>query len=230
MTLSERLKTIAGLVLAGRPMADVGTDHGFLPLYCLQEELVPYAVLSDINEGPLQRAKETMASSGISSQHYDLRLGGGLSVLHPGEAATVVIAGMGGELIASILAEDAAVTDSIERFVLQPRSRSGHLRSWLWEHGWQIREESLARERGRLCQILCVEKGRQAPYAYPDIPESEHPLMIEFLDKELVNIRVVTENLCRSKDPSDLQTADCLRRKAETLEKRREELWRKSFS
>ena len=137
---------------------------------------------------------------------------------------------MGGELIASILAEDAAVTDSIERFILQPRSRSGHLRSWLWEHGWQIREESLARERGRLCQILCVEKGRQDPYAYPDIPESEHPLMIEFLDKELVNIKVVTENLCRSKDPSDLQTADRLRRKAETLEKRREELWRKSFS
>ena len=227
---AERLKTIAGLVLAGRPMADVGTDHGFLPLYCLQEELVPYAVLSDINEGPLQRAKETMASSGISSQHYDLRLGGGLSVLHPGEAATVVIAGMGGELIASILAENAAVTDSIERFVLQPRSRSGHLRSWLWEHGWQICEESFARERGRLCQILCVEKGRQDPYAYPDIPESEHPLMIEFLNKELVNIRVVTENLCRSKDPFDLQTADRLRRKAETLEKRREELWRKSFS
>ena len=211
-------------------MADIGTDHGFLPLYCLQEGTVPYAVLSDINEGPLQRAKETMAASGVSPQRYDLRLGGGLSVLQPGEVSTVVIAGMGGELIASILAEDPAVTGSIARLVLQPRSRSGKLRTWLWENGWRIREECLARERGRLCQILCAEKGDQRPYEFPDIPVSEHPLMIEFLDKELVNIRIVTENLCRSKDPEDLRTAEILRKKAETLEKRREELWRKSFS
>lgn len=211
-------------------MADIGTDHGFLPLYCLQEGLVTRAVLSDVNEGPLKRARETLEGSQIAPERYDLRLGSGLSVLKRGEVTTAVIAGMGGELIASILAEDPAVTDSVKRFVLQPRSRSGQLRSWLWENGWAVRKESFAKERGRLCQILCVEKGVQTPYVYPDIPESEDPLMLEFLDREIVNIRIITENLRRSNDPNDLAAAEAFVRKTATLEKRREELWRNSFS
>ena len=228
--LSERLRCLADLVIPGEPVADIGTDHGFLPIYCLRKDLVPYAVLSDVREGPLQRARDHMEESCISPERYSIRLGGGLSVLEPGEVKTAVIAGMGGELIARILADSPDVLDSLDRLVLQPRKRSGLLRSWLWENGWRIAEERLAMERGRVCQVFSAEKGSQQPYAYPDIPEFEDPLMAEFLDRELVNIKIIIENLLRSKDPEDANTLEAFQRKAEELEKRRDGLWKNSFS
>ncbi len=211
-------------------MADIGTDHGHLPVWCLENGIVPFAVLSDINEGPLEKAKLRIGRSVMSEDCYSLRLGSGLTVLKPGEAATVVIAGMGGELTSRLLSAEPSVTDSVERFVFQPRSRAGMLREWLWDHGWRICEERLVRERGRLCQVFAAEKGEQKPYDYPDIPECGDPLMIEFLDRELVNIRIVMENLLRSKKTEDHMTAETLRRKADILEQRRDGLWKNSFS
>ena len=211
-------------------MADIGTDHGSLPLWCLENDLVPTAVLSDVNEGPLERARERMENSFVAEDRYDLRLGSGLSVLQPGEVQTVVIAGMGGELIASILEADPDVAETVQRFVFQPRTRAGHLRIWLWQHGWRICAERLAKERGRLCQIFAAEKGPQEPYEYPDIPESDDPLMAEFLEKEIVNIKLISDNLLRSKDPEDKKTVKTLQRKAEALEQRRDRLWKSRHS
>ncbi len=224
--LSERLGVLADLVVPGKPMADIGTDHGLLPYACLSGDRVPFAILSDVNEGPLQKARELMDNSGIDPQRCSLRLGSGLSVMEPGEAYTVVIAGMGGELIARLLEASPEQTFRTERLVLQPRSRSGALRTWLWENGWRIREERLARERGRICQILVAEKGFQDPYRYADIPECAGPLMIEFLDREIVNIRIVIENLNRSKDPSQADSIEERKVKMLALEKRREDLWK----
>ena len=226
--LSERLKIIADLVILGKPMADIGTDHGHLPVWCLENGVVPFAVLSDINEGPLEKAKLRIGRSVMSEESYSLRLGSGLSVLQPGEVSTVVIAGMGGELTSRLLAAEPCVTDSVERFVFQPRSRAGMLREWLWEHGWRICEERLVRERRRLCQIFSAEKGSQTPYEFSDIPECEHPLMIPFLDRELVNIRIVIDNLLRSKEAVDQNKLEVLQRKAAVLEQRRDRLWKNS--
>ncbi len=224
--LSERLGVLADLVIPGKPMADIGTDHGLLPYACLSCGRVPFAILSDVNEGPLRKARELMDHSGIGPDRCSLRLGSGLSVLEPGEACTVVIAGMGGELIARLLEDSPAQTFHTERLVLQPRSRSGMLRTWLWKNGWRIREERLARERGRICQILAAEKGFQEPYQYADIPDCTDPLMLEFLDREIVNIRIVIENLRRSKDASQAESIEERKGKMLTLEKRREDLWK----
>lgn len=228
--LSERLKTVASLVIPGMPMADVGTDHGALPLYCLETEIVPFAVLSDVNEGPLSRAKMRMESSKISSDCYSLRLGSGLSVLKPEEVATVVMAGMGGELSASLIEADPDVAKTVQRFVFQPRSRAGMLRSWLWSHGYRICEEKLAREKDRLCQVFCAEKGIQTPYLYPDIPLCDDPAMIDFLDREIRNINIIIDNLFKSNTLKDHSTAEALHRKAADLEQRRDELWKNNFS
>ena len=207
-------------------MADIGTDHGFLPLHCLQEGLVSFAVLSDVNEGPLARAAANLQASGISSDRYSLRLGGGLKTLALGEAETVVIAGMGGELIARILEESPEVCCSVRRLILQPRTRSGHLRRWLWENGWEIDEEHLVRENGRLCEVFTARRGSQKPYVYADIPACQGELMAEFLDKELVNINQITENLKLSKTPENLQRISFLEEKAAYLAQRRDELWK----
>ena len=226
--LSERLKTIADLVIPGKPMADIGTDHGHLPMWCLENGIVPFAVLSDINEGPIEKAKRRIERSSMAEDCYSLRLGSGLSVLQPGEAATVVIAGMGGELTSRLLTAEPEVTGSVERFVFQPRSRAGMLREWLWTNGWKICEERLVQERRRLCQIFSAEKGSQQPYDYPDIPECEDPLMVSFLDRELVNINIVMNNLLQSKEPVDRNKLEALQRKASALEQRRDVLWKNS--
>ena len=224
--LSERLKIIADLVIPGEPMADIGTDHGHLPMWCLENGIVPYAVLSDINEGPIEKAKLRIGRSAVAEDCYSLRLGSGLSVLKPGEVTTVVIAGMGGELTSRLLNAEPEVTASVTRFVFQPRSRAGMLREWLWDNGWRIGEERLVRERRRLCQIFAAEKGNQKPYEYADIPECEDPLMIPFLDRELINIRIVIDNLLRSKEPADQNKLEALQRKAAVLEQRRDGLWK----
>ena len=211
-------------------MADIGTDHGFLPLSCVQKGIVPFAIAGDVNPGPLEKARENMRLSGIDPALCPLRLGSGLSVLAPGEVSTVVIAGMGGELIADILAKEPEICRSVRRFILQPRTRSGELRTWLWQNGWRIAEEHLVREKRRICQILCIEEGQQEPYRFPEIPESEDPLMMEFLDRELVNIRIIIGNLVRSKDPKDAETVQQQQEKARALEQRRETLWKRNCS
>ena len=226
--LSERLRILADLVLPGQPMADIGTDHGALPYYCLARDLVPFAVLSDVNEGPLARAGERMERSDVAPDRYSLRLGSGLSVLQPQEVKTAVIAGMGGELISRLLEASPDVAENLQRLVLQPRNRSGILRGWLWENGWRIVCERLVKERGRMCQIFAAERGPQQPYEYPDIPECSDPLMIEFLDREIVNINIILDNLKRSSEPKDLKKAEAFKRKLSALEQRREGLWRNS--
>ena len=222
--LSERLQSVADLLLRDTPMADIGTDHGALPLYCLQADIVPYAVLSDVNEAPLAIARERMEGSFVERERFDLRLGSGLCVLKPGEVQTVVIAGMGGELIASILEQGGETTERTQRFVFQPRSRAGVLRNWLWEHGWRILEERLAFERGRLCQVFAAEKGSQTPYEYADIPQCEDPRMTEFLEREIRTIHKVCANLAKSSDPRDGETLRALQTKAAALCQRREAL------
>ena len=151
--LSERMAALARLA-SGGAAADIGTDHGFVPIFMVQNGLCGRAVLSDINEGPLKKAEENIAASGLDHKLFDLRLGGGLSVLEDGEVDHVIIAGMGGELIASILGEDIRKSRSFKNFVLQPRTRAEVLRRWLDENGYAVTGEFLVRERGRICQII----------------------------------------------------------------------------
>lgn len=195
--LTERLQLLADLVLPGKPAADIGTDHGYLGLYLLESGKCPYAVLSDVNEGPLAKAKQNMEESSVDESLYSIRLGGGLATLQPGEAASIVIAGMGGELIASILEEFPEKTASAELLILQPRTRSGELRSWLWSNGYAIKGEYLVRERGRICEVITAARGKQAP-GDPDIPETDSPLLAEFLDGRIGSIKRIIEGLEKS--------------------------------
>jgi len=151
--LSERMAALARLA-SGGAAADIGTDHGFVPIFMVQNGLCGRAVLSDINEGPLKKAEENISASGLDPELFDLRLGGGLSVLEDGEVDSVIIAGMGGELIASILGEDIQKSRSFKTFVLQPRTRAEVLRRWLDVNGFAVTGEFLVRERGRICQII----------------------------------------------------------------------------
>ena len=151
--LDSRLSCAAALVRQGSRLADVGTDHALLPAALVEGGVCPSAIASDIRPGPAERARMTVESTGLSGR-IQVRLGGGLSVLSPGEADDIVIAGMGGENIASILEEDPWVKNERYHLILQPMSRPEILRRFLRENGFSLLREPAVRDGKRLYTVL----------------------------------------------------------------------------
>lgn len=151
--LSPRLLAMAHHVKAGERIADIGSDHAYLPRYLVAGGISPHAILTDARPGPLARAK---AGAELEAQPdlFDLRLGDGLEPLRNGEVETVVVAGMGGETIAAILAADPEKAGSFPKYILQPRTKTEVLRDWIARSGWSLLADETVEERGRACVIL----------------------------------------------------------------------------
>ena len=145
--LDCRLSLVASMVRPGKRIADIGTDHAYLPVWLVREGIVPGAVATDIRKGPLSSAARNVADAGLADK-ISLRLCSGLAGVEPGEADDIVIAGMGGELIASILEEAHWVRNPEKQLVLQPMTADIPLRRWLLSNGFDIREE----------RAVCTEK------------------------------------------------------------------------
>jgi len=155
--LSARFKAMATFIRAGESVADIGTDHALLPIYLVREGVSPFAVLTDISPGPLEKARKNVEAA--SNSNFDLRLGDGLKVLEPAEVDAVIIAGIGSETMISILEADPAKTGSFRKYILQPRTKTKLLETWLAGTGWNVIEKTTAEERGRLCEIFLCAPG-----------------------------------------------------------------------
>lgn len=160
LELSPRLAAIAALVPEGARLADVGTDHAYLPVRLLLDGGIASAVATDVNEGPLQRGRETAERYGVGTILF--RRCDGLADVRADEVDTVVIAGMGGDLIARILA--AAPWTKQAQLILQPMTAQEDLRRWLLENGYRIAKETLAQEGKKLYVILSATGGSSTPY------------------------------------------------------------------
>lgn len=155
--LSERMKKIAELASGDGVVADIGTDHGYIPLWLISNGFCSEVILTDINQGPLDKAAANIQKY-LPGRSLDMRLGSGLEVLKRGEADTVIIAGMGGDLIISLLERDEMMTLSIKKFILQPRRHADKLRKWIEANpSLEITGEYLAKEDRRLSEIILVE-------------------------------------------------------------------------
>lgn len=182
MELTPRLQAIAEQVPQGARLADVGTDHGYLPVWLLCGGYIDSAIATDLREGPLNRSRETAQRFGVAEQ-ISFRLCDGLSAVRPEEADTVVIAGMGGETITSIL-EAAPWTKERTLLLLQPMTGFAELRLWLQENGFQISRERIAREGKRLYNILSVKGGEMPPLSPAELwagQQNGDPLRREYL-------------------------------------------------
>lgn len=169
LILSERLQMMADAVRMGDTAADIGTDHGYIPIWLVQNGKCENVILSDINSGPLRKAKENIGKF-LPGRAFDMRQGSGISVLAPGEADTVIIAGMGGNLIRDILTEDPEKTLRIPRLVLQPRNHPELLRIWVRQTPpFAVRQELLAEEDGRLCEIIIAENTELTDFDAEDL-------------------------------------------------------------
>lgn len=161
MRLDGRLQAVCALVRPGVPVADIGTDHGYVPLFLVQSGHSPRAIACDINPAPLEKARLAAAKAGLSGR-VECRLGPGLSPVGPGEVQEVVIAGMGGELIAAILAPCAWVRSPDVGLVLQPMTKAPALRRFLVENGFSIAREQPATAAGRDYAVLRAQYTGQA--------------------------------------------------------------------
>lgn len=158
MALDARLRAVAALVPPGCRAADIGSDHAHLAMELWQTGRVSHVIAADKHAGPCSAARRTLSAAGLTST-IPVRQGDGLSVLAPGEVETVCIAGMGGALIAAILAAVPEVLGTISRLVLQPMNDAPLLRRWLYAHDWHLAAETLAEAEGRLYEVLAAEPG-----------------------------------------------------------------------
>lgn len=158
MHLTPRLRTIMQQVPEGARLADIGTDHALIPTALLRRGVIQSAIASDLREGPLDSAARTAKQFEVEHK-LSLRLGGGLQTVKPDEADTIVIAGMGGETIAQILADDAWALDGAHLLLLQAMTAQPYLRQYLAAHGGVIQKESLCREGQRIYTVMTVVGG-----------------------------------------------------------------------
>ena len=200
MELSKRLQAVADLVSEGVTVADVGTDHGYIPIYLCKTDRCPKAIAMDVNEGPLLRAKAHIAEYGLQ-QLIGTRQSDGVQKLTPGEYECVVIAGMGGTLTVRILTEGEAVFRSLKEFVLQPQSELWKVRKYLSENGYVIVQEDMVFEDGKYYPMMKVLNGSSSAYDMVELRygrellEQKHPVLKDFLLKELRVKEEILENL-----------------------------------
>ncbi|WP_430882944.1 tRNA (adenine(22)-N(1))-methyltransferase [Fusibacter sp. JL216-2] len=206
MKLTPRLKTIADLVPKGTIVGDVGSDHGYVPIYLVENDICERAIASDINEGPTENARQAVSEADLTEK-IDVRHGGGLLPYEVGEIETVIIAGMGGLLIRDILLERPEMTESIKTFVLQPMVAQDELRMWLSQNGFKIVDEKLSQEAHRMYEILVVEHGQMTiedPLSYEigiKLLKENDPLSQVFIDKKIKQTSEIIRGLEASKTP-----------------------------
>ena len=158
LELTPRLALLASWVPPGPRLIDVGTDHGYLPAWLIQNGRIEEAIASDLRPGPLSRAEDTARRCGVEEK-MRLRLCPGLSAIRPEEGDTIAIAGMGGENIAMILSAAPWTADGQHTLLLQPQSRSEVLRRFLQDRGYRILRERLVWDRGILYPVLEARGG-----------------------------------------------------------------------
>lgn len=188
MKLSKRLTAAASFVTTGGTLADVGADRGELSYYLLTKKLVGKVILSDISKNSLNRAVELFRPS-LLWEKVEFRVGDGLSVLQPGEASSIVLAGMGGRTVTGILSAGAKVALAAEALVIQAMGNSLQVRRWLQDNAMEITDETIVWEDGHYYTIIksrpgAMELTEAQAYAGPILLKNREPLLRELLTKE----------------------------------------------
>ena len=227
LQLQPRLQLLADMVPEGCRLADVGTDHGYLPVYLLQLRRIRGAVAADIGAEPLAHARRTAEAYGV--EEIDFRLCDGLRDIAPDEVDTVVIAGMGGETIIAILEGAAWTKDGAHTLLLQPMTKAAGLRYWLAVNGYRFTEERLVWDKNYLYPVLRVTGGG-TPQALTErqaltgVALDNDPLYREYLTQQADKLRRTAEGLRRSAKPDAQQRADAAEALAREIEEKRDTL------
>lgn len=178
MELSKRLVWIINNIDKADVVMDVGTDHGYIPIYLVKNNIAQKVIASDINKEPLKKAKINASLEGVLDK-IDLRLGGGLHPLKENEAEVVLIAGMGGNLIRDILEKDLNKVKKLKYLVLQPAQNPEILREYLYENNYEIIDEDICLDEKKYYEIFKIRYKKNDSEAFENIFYEISPIMLK---------------------------------------------------
>lgn len=187
--LSKRLQNVADMVTKGYIVADIGTDHGYVPIYLIKNGIVPKAYAMDINEGPLKIADKNIRLEGLQDKITTV-LSDGMNEMTSGMAESVVIAGMGGDLITDILNRGKNIK-GIKELVLSPHKRVDIVRKYLLDNNWKITDENMVIDNNKYYTILkAVPEREESEYDEAGLMYgrllllTKNPVLKQYLEKE----------------------------------------------
>ena len=239
MKLSIRLEMVVSFVKPGMSAADVGTDHGHVPVELVRRGVVTRALAMDVRKGPLSKAEENIAAAGLKDK-IETRLSDGVRKLAAGEADSVIIAGMGGELVIHILEDGRHVWETVEQWVLSPHSEIHKVREWIWKNSFVIVKEDMVFEEGKFYTVLDVRKCQDScEHAAQDeinvdaeptekdfrysvyLRNTKNAVFMDFLKEEEEKLLSLRENLAKQAETSE-RAKESLRDVDEKLSMNRE--------
>ncbi len=220
------MSAVASMVTPGNILADIGTDHGYVPIALIQKGKIPKAIAMDINVGPLMRANEHIAKCQLE-EYIQTRLSDGVEALKVGEADSILIAGMGGDLVIRILQNGTEVCRAAKELILQPQSELKRVREFLRDHNYKIVDEDMILEDGKyypMMKVIPVE----VDVFWKDKPEeiiepcdmygpllikNGNPVLRKFLVKQHNQLNGILEGLKKQPDSENI-----IKRRNEVLE------------
>lgn len=157
--LSKRLEAVASFVPTGAVVADIGSDHAYLPCYLVHKGIASRAVAGEVVQGPFDSAVRQVRTEGLADK-ITVRLADGLAAVEEADGVTAVtIAGMGGPLIVSILEKHPKALKTVTRLILQPNIHAKAIREWAVQHGWALQDEVILEEDGKVYEVLVLQRG-----------------------------------------------------------------------
>ncbi len=210
LELKGRLKLIADKVPVCSVVADIGTDHAYIPVYLIQQEKCCYAIASDVKPGPIQVANRNISKYKLSDK-IETRMGSGLETLKENEADAVIIAGMGGTLLAELLDAHPEKVSGNTLLVLQPMNDLHVVRKWLYDNRFEIRDEELIAEGNKIyCVLTASYNGKYKEYNDFELHvgelliEKRDPLLQAYCKMKASQIDRVLKQLSYMKDNEEL--------------------------
>ncbi len=203
MLTDARLRKIGDMLDDGKVVADIGTDHAYLPIFLIKKGKIKRAIACDIAEGPCRAAISNVTTYGMK-ELIDVRRSDGLQAVVPGEADIITIAGMGGSTIIDILDKSPAVARTANKIFLQPMAGSASLRKWLCTNSYVIEDEELVADDKFLYEIIVARSGISEKISEveavvgPVLLKKKHLLLPQQFAKQISSLQTVLENMSRS--------------------------------
>lgn len=207
MQLTPRLKAIADSILGCKNIADIGSDHAYLPIYLVKNKKTEKAIATDVNKGPANISRERIKHYGLDDI-IDVRVGYGLKVLSPDEVNVIVISGMGGLLIINIIKESLDIARSSQMLILQPMKDGYLLRKWLVENFFDIVDEEIVKDENKFYEIVWAvpnDKGiklQSVNYIGDKLLEKKNPILLEYMDSKINEYQKILTELKAHNTPN----------------------------
>ncbi|MBC6388039.1 tRNA (adenine-N(1))-methyltransferase [Lactobacillus kunkeei] len=222
--LSQRLKVVADFVPQNSRVADIGSDHAYLPVYLMKQKQIEFGIASEVAKGPLDNAIQEIKAEGLSNR-IDTRLADGLLSVQPEDKIDcVTIAGMGGTLIKNILENGKSHLSGDELLILQPNVGEDRLRTWLMNNQYEISDETILREDGHTYEII-VAKKTDEPLKYteqeikfgPFLLKQHSDVFVEKWENEIERIEMVIDQMSLAKHDKPVDKINSMKKEIEEI-------------